>query len=74
VLGATECRGTDCFVAGVPEIVASLHEAHSLSSSSIDTAISDVFSKRAPLRIRPHRRLEDAYAVSSTGDRIQTTH
>src|SRR6185369_3971121 len=38
------------FVAGVaPEVVASLHEAHTLLSSTIDTAISDVFSKRAPL-------------------------
>src|SRR5215510_4437041 len=52
------------FVAGVaPEVVASLHEAHGLLSSAIDTAISDVFSKRAPLD-DPHRqrRLEDAYA------------
>jgi hypothetical protein len=52
------------FVAGVaPEVVASLHEAHSLLSSVIDTAISDVFSKRAPLDDPDRqRRLEDAYA------------
>jgi hypothetical protein len=52
------------FIAGVaPEVVASLHEAHSLLSSAIDTAISDVFSKRAPLDDPDRqRRLEDAYA------------
>ena len=52
------------FVAGLaPEVVAALHEAHRLLASSIDTAISDVFSKRAPLDdpLRS-RRLEDAYA------------
>ncbi|HMF85680.1 MAG TPA: hypothetical protein VK598_04945, partial [Nitrospiraceae bacterium] len=52
------------FLGGVaPEVVASLHEAHSLLSSAIDTAISDVFSKRAPLDDPDRqRRLEDAYA------------
>jgi hypothetical protein len=46
-----------------PEVVASLHEAHGLLSSAIDTAISDVFSKRAPLDDPDRqRRLEDAYA------------
>ncbi|NOT22521.1 MAG: MBL fold metallo-hydrolase [Nitrospiraceae bacterium] len=52
------------FIAGVaPEVVASLHEAHSLLSSAIDTAISDVFSKRAPVDDPDRqRRLEDAYA------------
>ena len=52
------------FVAGVaPEVVASLHEAHGLLSSAIDTAISDVFSKRAPVDDPDRqRRLEDAYA------------
>ena len=52
------------FVSGVaPEVVASLQEAHSLMSSSIDMAISDVFSKRAPLDDADRqRRLEDAYA------------
>lgn len=52
------------FVAGVaPEVVASLHEAHSLLASSIDTAISDVFSKRASVDDPGRRRrLEDAYA------------
>jgi L-ascorbate metabolism protein UlaG (beta-lactamase superfamily) len=52
------------FVAGLaPEVVGALHEAHSLLESSIDTAISDVFAKRAPLDdpLRS-RRLEDAYA------------
>ncbi len=52
------------FIAGMtPEVVASLHEAHSLLSSAIDTAISDVFSKRAPVDDPDRqRRLEDAYA------------
>ena len=52
------------FIAGVaPEVVASLHEAHGLLSSAIDTAISDVFSKRAPLDDPDRqRRLENAYA------------
>ena len=52
------------FIGGVaPEVVASLHEAHGLLSSAIDTAISDVFSKRAPLDDPDRqRRLEDAYA------------
>jgi len=52
------------FVGGAaPDVVASLHEAHSLLASSIDTAISDVFSKRAPLEDPARRRrLEDAYA------------
>jgi hypothetical protein len=52
------------FLGGVaPDVVASLHEAHTLLASSIDTAISDVFSKRAPLDDPDRRRrLEDAYA------------
>ncbi len=52
------------FIGGVaPEVVASLHEAHSLLLSCVETAISDVFSRRAPLD-DPTRaaRLEDAYA------------
>src|SRR5262249_30244264 len=63
-LESAEPPGPFPFVSGVaPEVVASLHEAHALLSSAIDTAISDVFSKRAPLD-DPHRqrRLEDAYA------------
>src|SRR5262245_51875930 len=52
------------FVAGIaPEVVGSLQEAHQLLASSIDTAISDVFSKRGPLDDPDRRRrLEDAYA------------
>lgn len=63
-LESAEAPGPFPFVGGVaPEVVAGLHEAHSLLASSIDTAISDVFSKRAPLE-DPDRqkRLEDAYA------------
>jgi hypothetical protein len=52
------------FVGGVdPEVVAGLHEAHSLLQSSVETAISDVFSHRAPLDDPDRRaRIEDAYA------------
>jgi len=62
------------FIAGVAsEVVASLHEAHGLLSSVIDTAISDVFSKRAPLDDpERQRRLEDAYAeVINTRPNLQ---
>jgi L-ascorbate metabolism protein UlaG (beta-lactamase superfamily) len=63
-LESAEPPGPFPFVAGVaPEVVASLHEAHTLLSSAIDTAISDIFSKRAPLDDPDRqRRLEDAYA------------
>lgn len=63
-LESGEAPGPFPFVAGVaPEVVAALHEAHSLLSSALDTAISDVFSKRAPLDDPDRRRrLEDAYA------------
>jgi hypothetical protein len=63
-LESGDAPGPFPFVAGIaPEVVASLHEAHSLLSSSIDTAISDVFSKRAALDDPDRqRRLEDAYA------------
>ena len=63
-LESAEPPGPFPFVEGVaPEVVASLSEAHSLLSSAIDTAISDVFSKRAPLDDPDRqRRLEDAYA------------
>ena len=63
-LESAEPPGPFPFMGGVaPEVVASLHEAHSLLSSAVDTAISDIFSKRAPLD-DPDRqqRLEDAYA------------
>lgn len=63
-LESAEPPGPLPFVGGVaPEVVACLHEAHSLLSSAIDTAISDVFSKRAQLDdFDRQRRLEDAYA------------
>jgi L-ascorbate metabolism protein UlaG (beta-lactamase superfamily) len=52
------------FIGGVdPDVVVSLHEAHQLLLSSVETAISDVFARRASLddpATRP--RLEDAYA------------
>src|SRR5512145_1077304 len=63
-LESREPPGPFPFVAGLaPEVTAALQEAHSLLASSIDTAISDVFSKRAPLDDPDRqRRLEDAYA------------
>lgn len=68
-LESGDAPGPFPFVAGVaPEVVASLHEAHTLLASSIDTAISDVFSKRAPLEDADRqRRLEDAYAELVNG-------
>ena len=68
-LESAEAPGPFPFIAGVaPEVVASLHEAHRLLASSIDTAISDVFSKRAPLDDPDRqRRLEDAYAELVNG-------
>ncbi|HET7058504.1 MAG TPA: hypothetical protein VFI05_07210, partial [Nitrospiraceae bacterium] len=52
------------FLGGVaPEVLASLHEAHSVLLSGVETAISDVFSRRASLADPSRRRLlEDAYA------------
>lgn len=63
-LESAEAPGPFPFMGGVaPEVVAGLQEAHSLLSSAIDTAISDVFSKRAPLDDPDRRRrLENAYA------------
>lgn len=63
-LESGEAPGPFPFVAGVAsEVVASLQEAHTLLASSIDTAISDVFSKRAPVDDPDRqRRLEEAYA------------
>jgi len=52
------------FIGGVaPEVVASLQEAHSLFLACVETAISDVFSRRATLGDpRTRQLLEDAYA------------
>jgi len=63
-LESAEAPGPFPFIGGVaPEVVASLQEAHSLLLSSIETAISDVFSRRASLDDPTRRvRLEDAYA------------
>ncbi len=63
-LEAGEPPGPFPFLGGVaPEVQVSLHEAHSLLLSSVETAISDIFSRRATLGdpLLP-RRLEDAYA------------
>jgi L-ascorbate metabolism protein UlaG (beta-lactamase superfamily) len=63
-LESAHAPGPFPFVAGVaPDVAGSLTEAHSLLASAIDTAISDVFSKRAPVDDPDRqRRLEDAYA------------
>ncbi|MBM4124970.1 MAG: MBL fold metallo-hydrolase [Nitrospira sp.] len=63
-LESAEAPGPFPFIGGVaPEVVASLHEAHQLLLSSVETAISDVFSRRASLDDPTLRvRLEDAYA------------
>ena len=63
-LESAEAPGPFPFMGGVaPEVAASLHEAHSLLLSGIETAISDIFSRRAPLDDPARsRRLEDAYA------------
>ena len=52
------------FLGGVaPEVLGSLHEAHHLLLSAVETAISDVFSRRAALDDPARARLlEDAYA------------
>lgn len=63
-LESSESPGPLPFIGGVdPQVVACLHEAHSLLLSSVETAISDVFAKRAPLEDpQLPRRVEDAYA------------
>ena len=63
-LESNQSPGPFPFVGGVaPEVVGSLHEAHSLFLACIETAISDIFSRRAVLDDPQTRvRLEDAYA------------
>jgi len=63
-LESAEPPGPFPFMGGVaPEVVASLHEVHSILLSSVETAISDVFARRASLDDPSLReRLEDAYA------------
>lgn len=61
---SAESPGPFPFLGGVaPEVTVSLHEAHQLLLSSVETAISDIFSRRASLDDPSLRvRLEDAYA------------
>jgi L-ascorbate metabolism protein UlaG (beta-lactamase superfamily) len=63
-LESAEPPGPFPFVGGVaPEVVASLHEAHQLLASAVETVISDVFARRVSLEDPGIRRLvEDAYA------------
>ncbi len=60
---SAEPPGPFPFVGGVaPEVLSALHEAHGLLLSSVETAISDVFSRRAELGDPAiERKLEDAY-------------
>src|SRR5438093_1650122 len=49
-LESSDPPGPFPFIGGVaPDVVASLHQAHSLLLSAVETAISDVFSRRATL-------------------------
>lgn len=63
-LESTEAPSPLPFLGGVaPEVVASLHEAHAQLLSGVETAISDVFSRRATVDDASRRALlEDAYA------------
>ncbi len=63
-LESAEPPGPFPYVGGVaPEVVASLHEAHQLLASAIETVISDVFARRASVGDPNIRlRIEDAYA------------
>ncbi len=63
-LESAEAAGPFPFIGGVdPEVVASLHEAHSLLLSGLETAVSDIFSGRAKLGDPAlPGRVEDAYA------------
>lgn len=73
-LESSEAPGPFPFIGGVdPEVLASLHEVHEILLSSIETAISDVFSRRASLDDPSiARRIEDAYAeVVQTRPRLQ---
>ena len=73
-LESSEPPGPFPFMGGVaPDVMASLHEVHSILLSSVETAISDVFARRTTLD-DPHirTRLEDAYAeVVQTRPRLQ---
>lgn len=61
---SSEAPGPFPFLGGIaPEVAVALHEAHQHLLSSVETAISDVFAKRALLDDPALRtRLEDAYA------------
>lgn len=63
-LESAEAPGPFPFMGGVaPKVVSSLHEVHGILMSSIETAISDVFARRATLGDPSlPTRLEDAYA------------
>ncbi|MDT7042740.1 MBL fold metallo-hydrolase [Candidatus Nitronereus thalassa] len=73
-LESAEPPGPFPFMGGVdPEVVASLHEVHSVLMSSVETAISDVFARRTTVDDpNVQKRLEDAYAeVVRTRPRLQ---
>ena len=62
-LESSEPPGPLPFLGGVdPQVVASLHQVHSILLSSVETAISDIMAHRAQLDDpATPRRLEDAY-------------
>ena len=73
-LESSEPPGPFPYIGGVaPEVLSSLHEVHSILLSSLETAISDVYAKRAPLDDPALRGLiEDAYAeVVQSRPRLQ---
>lgn len=61
---SAEAPGPFPFLGGLaPEVAVALHEAHQHLLSVVETVISDVFAKRAPVDDpRRRRMLEDAYA------------
>ena len=63
-LESSEPPGPLPFLGGVdPQVVASLHQVHSILLSSVETAISDIMAHRGQLGDpATPRRLEDAYA------------
>ena len=63
-LESSEPPGPFPFLGGVdPEVVASLHQVHSILLSSVETAISDIMAQRASLDDPDlSKRLENAYA------------
>ncbi|NKB80573.1 MAG: hypothetical protein GKS05_01485 [Nitrospirales bacterium] len=74
-LESSEPLGPFPYIGGVaPDVLSSLHEVHSILLSSLETAISDVYAKRAPLDDPALPGLvEDAYTeVVQSRPRLQS--